>query len=226
MLPPEVAQPITTGRVLGEALAVFARRWWQSLIVEAVYYVPVRAADRTIPSPWALLVMLVEIGVGGVALGAVAWAVLHPEDVRGTGLGVYRRIVAPVPRLVQASLVESIALILGFIALIVPGLLLIARWSVLVPAIVAEETSRFGFGRSADLTSGRRWIGLWVALLPWLASLVLIVPSIVVGGDVILWVGDALGLVVTTYGAIAAAVFYRRLVAIPQYAADVGAAEE
>lgn len=46
----------------------------------------------------------------------------------------------------------------GIILLVVPGCILIAMWSVTVPALIAEDTSVVrAFGRSRALTKGSRW---------------------------------------------------------------------
>jgi len=51
-----------------------------------------------------------------------------------------------------------IAIVLGFVVLIVPGVMLSCTWAVLVPVRVVEQTSVAGtFRRSAALTRGHRW---------------------------------------------------------------------
>lgn len=65
----------------------------------------------------------------------------------------------------------------GFVLLIVPGVMLLCAWCVATPALIAERTGVFGaFGRSADLTRGRRWrifaLLLLVLLAEWVVSAV------------------------------------------------------
>lgn len=203
---------MTTGEVLREALVVFGRHWWRYLGLVAVVYVPSMVADLLVPWPWSVLVFPVDLVANTVTLGAVAYTVLYVSELRGVGVGAYLRIVPRLPRLVAVSFVQAIAVAIGFVLLIVPGLLLIARWSVYVPAIVAEQDSGLGLGRSSDLTSGRRWIGFWVVLLPVLVNLLVTGPNVVLRSDAIAWAGVPISLVVVTYGAVAAAVLYRRLV--------------
>lgn len=65
------------------------------------------------------------------------------------------------------SIVMSVALVFGFVLLIVPGVLMMLAWSVAVPVLVVEHTGVFGaFGRSAELTKGHRWaiFGLIIAV--------------------------------------------------------------
>lgn len=148
-----------------------------------------------------------------VAYGAVAYAVLGERTLRGLGLRAYVRIAPRFARLVGAAIVSGFLTLLGFLLLIIPGCLLIARWSVYVPAIVAESGSGLGLDRSRDLTAGRRWVGFWVAIIPSL-------PVVVVEVVLQLWTGIEgeaawrFGATAATgaYGAVAAAVLYRRLV--------------
>ena len=75
------------------------------------------------------------------------------------------------------SLLWAIGVGIGFILLIVPGIILLMMWSVAVPALVVEREGVFAaFSRSAELTKGARWkiFGLSLVLLViyWLLSLV------------------------------------------------------
>ena len=66
---------------------------------------------------------------------------------------------------------------MGFLAtllFLIPGLILITRWSVAGPALVVQKLSPFeAMGRSADLTKGRRWaiFGLLLAYIIALAAI-------------------------------------------------------
>lgn len=56
------------------------------------------------------------------------------------------------------TLLWTIGTTIGFMLLVVPGLMLITAWSVSAPALVAENTGVFGaFSRSQALTKGIRW---------------------------------------------------------------------
>lgn len=64
------------------------------------------------------------------------------------------------------AILTGIALVFGFILLIVPGVLMALAWTVNVPVEVVERTGVFGaFGRSADLTRNHRWAILGLALI-------------------------------------------------------------
>ncbi len=83
----------------------------------------------------------------------------------GTAAQTGLRLLFP---LLMLGLVSGIAIVLGFILVIVPGLMLAIRWLVATPVRVAEGPSvRRALSRSAELTSGSRWrlLGLFIAYL-------------------------------------------------------------
>ena len=60
--------------------------------------------------------------------------------------------------LIVIAIIETIAFFFGFLLLIVPGIMLLVRWSVVVPARVVERTGVMrSLGRSAELTRGSSW---------------------------------------------------------------------
>ena len=72
------------------------------------------------------------------------------------------------------SLLLGIAIVLGILLLIIPGLVLIVMFWVAVPALVVERRGILeSFGRSRELTAGHRWNVLWVFLGEVLVSIVL-----------------------------------------------------
>lgn len=79
--------------------------------------------------------------------------------------------------LIILSILLAIAVAIGFVLLIVPGVILYCMWSVAVPSLVEERRGVFGsFGRSRELTDGAKWkvfgIMLVVLVVYWLLSAV------------------------------------------------------
>jgi hypothetical protein len=207
--------PTTTGSVLGEALRVFGRRPWRYLALAALLFVPWVVLYEVLSWPWYEIADWVGFLLIPVAEGAIAYAVLNESTLRGPGLAAYVRIASRFARLIVAGLVWGLLVVIGLVLLIVPGCLLIARWSVYVPAVVAERDSGLGLGRSRDLTVGRRWVGFWVTVVPFAPWIALWVPQLLWGGvDEGAWrvAANAAGLVLMAYAAVALAVLYRRLV--------------
>ncbi|WP_291842059.1 hypothetical protein [Maricaulis sp.] len=72
------------------------------------------------------------------------------------------------------GIVAAIAIMLGFLLLIVPGLYILALLYVYVPAIVFEKAGFSALGRSEELTKGYRWsivgIILVIVVINWIIS--------------------------------------------------------
>ncbi len=62
------------------------------------------------------------------------------------------------PRLIGLGIISALAFGLGFVLLIVPGLILVTMWSVVGPVCVVEDkTIGACFSRSRELTQNHRW---------------------------------------------------------------------
>ena len=78
-----------------------------------------------------------------------------------------------------ASILAAIAISIGLLLLIVPGLFLITIWAVIVPVIVIERSGVLAsFGRSRELVRGRAW-HVFATLV--LVYLIMLVVNIVLG---------------------------------------------
>ena len=77
------------------------------------------------------------------------------------------------------SILSGIAIGIGFILLIVPGLILMTIWAVGAPAIVAEDAGPIeAFGRSYELVRGQAWTVFGVLVC---VFLIMLVASIIAG---------------------------------------------
>lgn len=86
--------------------------------------------------------------------------------------------------LIGVSILFSLAVVLGFIFLVVPGLMILCAWCVAIPALVADRTSVTGaFGRSAELTRGNRWRIFGLLVVVWIIAVIIgAVVGAVTGG--------------------------------------------
>jgi hypothetical protein len=118
-----------------------------------------------------------------------------------------------------ASILAGIAITIGLILVIVPGLFLITIWAVIVPVIVIERSGVFGsFGRSQQLVRGHGWHVFGTLVLVWL---ILIVVDVVLGVifvalPVLLRTGLATvisGTLIAPFIAVVVTLIYYRLVA-------------
>jgi hypothetical protein len=110
-----------------------------------------------------------------IALAGVFWLqgalVIAIDDVRDgrVDLSVRETLNRVLPRLntlTLAGLLAAVGITIGFLLLIVPGLILITLWLLIVPAIMLENRGVFdSFGRSRQLVSGHGWSVFGVIVL-------------------------------------------------------------
>lgn len=90
------------------------------------------------------------------AISAVTFSAMRGKTISfGQSLGQAGRAL---PSLIVSGIVAGLLTGLGFVACIVPGLIVATCYALFVPAIVAEGTGPFAsLGRSSRLTQGERW---------------------------------------------------------------------
>ena len=220
--PPSPPPPaFGVGRVLSRSLRVFARRLIPIMIVSyptllLSYLIIDLGADTVI----AGLIEFAVLTVFG-AFASVYVILLIASAERGGRADIAGSVGAAVfmaPTVSLISLLATMLLALGFLALIIPGVFLAAALFPLYPALALERDGLGSFSRAMDLTRGYRWpiLGLLIclALLLLLAALILIVPPILAfGADVVEWiaVGAALDAVISGFSATASTIAYFRL---------------
>jgi hypothetical protein len=118
------------------------------------------------------------------ALGLIGYAWVYGALIatisRGTRspLEPYGRTIDRIPALVVANLVAGLAIVLGLLLLIVPGLLIAARLSATSPLIVLERLGPFeALETSNGLVRGRTWRIVGAVVIVLLLSFVLVVPG-------------------------------------------------
>ena len=105
------------------------------------------------------IIMMIESIFGPIYIGAMVYALSRiKEGQRPTYSEAILVGLRNWGRLFVAQFVAGLLILLGFIALIVPGIVLLVRYALLDPAVVLEgaapgEARR----RSTELTSGIRW---------------------------------------------------------------------
>ena len=115
----------------------------------------------------ALTVVALLIAGGAVAISLVDAYVRQPLHWTASIRAAGRRFGS----LLWLSLLWTVLVFLGFVALIVPGIFLLVAWSVSVPALMFEGISAFkSLGRSFDLVRGR-WFATLAALFVAILSL-------------------------------------------------------
>lgn len=126
------------------------------------------AAAAGQPVPPSATVALIVFGLASIAVvflgsmlatAAIVWVAHENLHGRRTGFGGG---TARAFRVLPANVVMIVLYTLGVVAasvlLVVPGVMLLLRWSAALPVLVVERAGILGsLGRSRDLTRGHRW---------------------------------------------------------------------
>lgn len=136
------------------------------------------AALVTAAPALALLAVVVGLVATTLFTGMVVELVADVQDGRRDAtVGQLLRAVTPVlGQLILVGILAGVGVVVGFILLIIPGLILITLWSVAAPVVVLERPGALAaLGRSRELVRGNGWQVFGVILV--LDILVVIVAS-------------------------------------------------
>jgi hypothetical protein len=197
---------LQAGAVIGKAWDTYKAHWRHLLPIAFVVYVLI-----------SLLILLLGALLGWfgalvgslVSIAGIFWLqgalVLAIDDVRDgrADLSISETLDRVSPRLgtlALAGLLAGIAIGLGLLLLIVPGLYLLTIWLVIIPAIMLEGCGvSESFGRSQELVRGYGWSVFGVIVV---TALIFIGVAIVFGVlDGVLdsrWASFALNIVLQT----------------------------
>lgn len=175
---------MTISGVLSDALAVYRRLLRRSVVIAGLIFAVVSLADALAARHvtfWTRIVSLVVGLVGGLLVqGALVEIVrdLHEGRPSARVGELYERTRGRLETLVGTSLLFGLGVGIGLLLLIVPGLILAARWSLIVPLVVIERRgTREAFTRSAEIVRGQtgRVLALFVisAFITGVASIVI-----------------------------------------------------
>ncbi len=170
---------MSVGGLIRETLALVWRNALRIVLTAGVLLLPAELAtafaaeDSTTGGGIAYAV--VSLVVYPWAVGAVVAALDEP----GAGvLADHRRALERMPSHFLANIAGGLAVVLAAILLILPGLLLTARWSATPAMIVVERKPAFdAFGASNALVKGKTWTVLGALLLVLLLTLVVALPA-------------------------------------------------
>jgi hypothetical protein len=171
--------------VVREAWELYKGHWRTFVPLALIVYVILGAIS------WLLGAVLGWLGVLIAALasivgtfwlqGALVEAVQDVRDGRQdlSLTEMFARVRPRLPAIIPAGIIAGIAILIGLILVIVPGLFLLTIWSLIIPVIVLEGRSAGeSFGRSRELVRGSGWSVFGVIAI---SFGVLIVASIILG---------------------------------------------
>lgn len=184
-----VLRPLTLGEVLDTSLGIYRLLFLPLLVVSvATQAIPlavsvfVEAAGGVLQQP-ALWMLSIGLAVVFGAVGTAASTFLVAETYLGGSLTSQDAFLRSTPfmgRLIGASLAVSLAISVGLVLLVVPGIIVGCGLLLTTPAIVLEDIPRIttAMGRSWTLSRGFR-LKIFGAIM--VALVLLIVPGIALG---------------------------------------------
>ena len=207
------------------APSAVVNRIWELYQREAGTLLPVAAALYAIqflvavllPIALAVIVSIIFWVLAILYQGFVVELVNASEHNVRRGIGDLINAVTPVlGSLMAISILFALALIVGFILIIIPGLILLTIWSVTVPVEVLEHRGVLNsFRRSRELVRGNGWNVFGVIVIVWVVIFVIsflveliAAPLGHVGRDLIQW---AVNVAITPVVALSATVLYLEL---------------
>jgi hypothetical protein len=198
-------RPMTLGEVLDRTFKLYRSNFWLFAGIIALPFLVLLlinigisslapgvkgVAAGTVPSPGLAFSMigggltfgLLYLFLLGAAQAATVFAVSDLFLGRPTGLrDCYRRVGAKALRVILILILTGLIVGVGFVLLIIPGIILLCRTAVAVPASMLEDSKSIrSIERSMELTKGYSGqvfvIFLMVWVLTWLVAVIFQMP--------------------------------------------------
>jgi len=128
----------------------------------------------------AILAVVISVVASTLFTGMVVELVADVQDGRrdATAGQLLRAVVPVLGQLILVGIVAGIGIAIGFILIVVPGLILLTIWSVAAPVVVLERPGGLSaLARSRELVRGNGWNVFAVILL--MVILVIVVSGII-----------------------------------------------
>jgi hypothetical protein len=183
---------MTVGGVLDEAWQLYRRFFGRFVVTAALLFavlalIPALIGRTEVDDLFEALAWLTVALIVGIigSLWVQAALVELVRDVRDgradrSVLETYRAVAPRLGAVVVTGIIAGIAIGIGLLLFIVPGLILLTIWAMLIPAIVIEGCSvTQSFGRSREIVRGHGWSVFGLVVVTILISAVV---SGVVGG--------------------------------------------
>ena len=209
---------IDVGDVIGRAFAIYKENAVILIVAALIVFAVSAVAVVLLPGVLAIIALAITVILATFYQGMVVELVRDVQDGRRDHtLGELFKSVSPValPLFVVAVL-AGLGIAIGFILLIIPGLILLTIWAVVAPVVVLEKPG-IGrtFGRSRELVRDNGWRVFAVIVLVFLITIVFGFVIGIIGaifGDVGNAIGQLLANALTApISALVAAVLYFRL---------------
>ena len=218
---------LDVGRVFEQIFRIYRQQFGLLIGGALALYIPVAIVNGVLYDSGGFFLTVIAnaiaLVVGYLYQGMVVQAardILDGRRDQSIG-GLFRSAGPVVGTLIVVGILAGIAIAIGFVLLIIPGLFLITIWAVIVPVVVIERTGVFdSFGRSRELVKGHGWQVFAVLVLLFIAAFVIqVLIAAILGGIFDSVFGFAIGFLITSLllaplTALAASVIYFELKAI------------
>ena len=219
--------------VLGEAWQYYRRFAGHLLAISFVIYLGAAIVVGLLSLAGAIGGLLAFIVVLFAAFLLQATLIKAVQDIRDgrADLSLGETVSAALPYIgavAGASILAGIAITVGLILLIVPGLWLITIWAVIIPAIVIERAGAIdSFGRSRQLVRGHGWHVFGTLVLLFIIQLVVdIVLGLIFLALPMVWRNGLStfisGVLIAPFNALVVTLIYYRLVGATAAAGGYG----
>jgi hypothetical protein len=235
---------MTIGGILGESWRLYTKFFTRFFALAAIVYLVVNLVNgivgEAIGTSGGVRVVLELVSVIVTLIGtywlqgALVYAVSDVRDgkIDTTITGVFERVESKVLPLIGAGILAGIGIGIGFILLVVPGLILLTWWSLIVPVIVLENRPVMAsFGRSRELVRGHAWtvfgIVVITAILSAVAALLIEAIFSFLGSFLRIWIGGTIAsAIVGPFFAVALTLVFFRLLELESPPAPASAAAD
>jgi hypothetical protein len=181
---------LDTGRVFERIFSFYGSQFTLLIPAALVLFIPIALINGLLLSTGGVLVALLSAALSLIATfwyqGMVVEATRDILDGRrdhtiGSLFSSASPFIAP---LIGVGILAGIAIGIGLVLLIIPGLFLLTIWAVIVPVIVIERVGVFdSFGRSRALVRGSGWQVFGVIVVIFLVSFIVrAIIGAIVGG--------------------------------------------
>jgi hypothetical protein len=158
--------------VFGESWELYKAHWRHFALIALLIYALIAVISILLAAllGWLGLLLAGLVGIAGAfwLQGTLIEAVRDVRDGRADlSVGeTFERVLPSLNRIVIAGILLGIAIGLGLLLLIVPGLVVLTLWIFVIPAIVLENRGiGDAFGRSRELVRGNGWSVFGVIVL-------------------------------------------------------------
>jgi len=187
-----VKRNIDVGTVIDKVFKTYQQYFVPLIAVAAILFLIDAVFTFAGTDNWwvSLIGVVISIIISQLYTGVVVELVNDTRDgVLDASIGgLFRQVTPVLGALIGAAIVAGIAITVGFVLCIIPGIILLTLWAVVAPAIVIERRGVFdALSRSWELVKTNFWQTLGVIFIFWIITLVIggIVTAIFSSGALI-----------------------------------------